>query len=268
MGEGTYAHRCTHGGPPRPHLILQGNAAQRSSSNADHQTPPNNHHQTLVNHHHQTPANNHHKSPLSSKGHHQTSFNDHLAAITKKSYQARVMSRLQDLRGADPAAGAIHQAAIAKNYPLVFLSIAQYRARVISRLQLRFQSPPGANVGQGACSSLKLMSRQRKRKFTKCSFMSALPCNGQNKQMACGASNQRHHREVMVKGKQCSGGAGYPVYRCCRYYGLLGNAISKNTQLMGGKEVRMYPIPALETLLETPGWHCLRLGQGTMHACY
>jgi hypothetical protein len=23
MGEGTYAHRCTHGGPPRPHLIVQ-----------------------------------------------------------------------------------------------------------------------------------------------------------------------------------------------------------------------------------------------------
>jgi hypothetical protein len=23
MGEGTYAHRCTHGGPPKPHLIVQ-----------------------------------------------------------------------------------------------------------------------------------------------------------------------------------------------------------------------------------------------------
>jgi hypothetical protein len=23
MGEGTYTHRCTHGGPPRPHLIVQ-----------------------------------------------------------------------------------------------------------------------------------------------------------------------------------------------------------------------------------------------------
>jgi hypothetical protein len=23
MGEGTYAHRCTHGGAPRPHLIVQ-----------------------------------------------------------------------------------------------------------------------------------------------------------------------------------------------------------------------------------------------------
>jgi hypothetical protein len=23
MGEGRYAHRCTHGGPPRPHLIVQ-----------------------------------------------------------------------------------------------------------------------------------------------------------------------------------------------------------------------------------------------------
>jgi hypothetical protein len=23
MGEGMYAHRCTHGGPPRPHLIVQ-----------------------------------------------------------------------------------------------------------------------------------------------------------------------------------------------------------------------------------------------------
>jgi hypothetical protein len=60
-------------------------------------------------------------------------------------------------------------------------------------------SPGGANVGQCAPSSLKLMSRQRKRKFTKCSFTPALPCNNQNKRMACGASNQRHHREVMVK---------------------------------------------------------------------
>jgi hypothetical protein len=139
------------------------------------------------------------------------------------------MSRLQGRQGADPAAIAIHQAAIAKNYPLVFLSIARYRARVISRLQSRLQSPGGANVGQGAPSFLKLMSRQRKRKFTKCSLTPALPCNDQNKRMACGASNQRHHREVMVKCKQCSGGAGYPVYRCCRCYGLLGNAISKKT---------------------------------------
>jgi hypothetical protein len=23
MGGGVYAHRCTHGGPPRPHLIVQ-----------------------------------------------------------------------------------------------------------------------------------------------------------------------------------------------------------------------------------------------------
>jgi hypothetical protein len=23
MGEGMYVHRCTHGGPPRPHLIVQ-----------------------------------------------------------------------------------------------------------------------------------------------------------------------------------------------------------------------------------------------------
>jgi hypothetical protein len=44
--------------------------------------------------------------------------------IAKNSYQARVMSRLQGRQGADPAAIAIHQAAIAKNYPLVFLSIA------------------------------------------------------------------------------------------------------------------------------------------------
>jgi hypothetical protein len=107
------------------------------------------------------------------------------------------------------------------------------------------------------------MSRQRKRKFTKRSFTSALPCNDQNKRMACGASNQRHHREVMVKCKQCSGGAGYPVYQCCRCYGLLGNAISKKNQLMGGKGVRMYPILALETLLETP-WMALS-EVGTRH---
>jgi hypothetical protein len=124
-------------------------------------------------------------------------------------YQARVMSRLQGRQGANPAAISIHQAAIANNSPLVFLSIARYRAPVISRLQSRLQSPGGANVGQGAPSSLKLMSRQRKRKFIKCSFTLALPCNDQNKRMACGALIQRHHREVMVKCKQCSGALCY-----------------------------------------------------------
>jgi hypothetical protein len=265
--------------PQSPNSALQ-------SPTIDHHPQPfmlsTNHHSSSKNDHHQSPllssngristsSNDQHKS-TSAKLHHQSTSQDHLSAIAKNSplvflsiarYQARVMSRLQGRRGANPAAIAIHQAAIAKNSPLVFLLIAQYRARVISRLQSRLQSPGGANVGQGAPSSLKVMSRQRKRNFTKCSFTSALPCNDQNKRMACGASIQRHHREVMVKCKQCSVGAGYPVYRCCRCYGLLGNAISKKNQLMGGKGVRMYPIPALETLLETP-WMALS-GVGTRH---
>jgi hypothetical protein len=41
------------------------------------------------------------------------------------------MSGLQGRRGANPAAIAIHQAAIAKNYPLVFLLMAQYWATAV-----------------------------------------------------------------------------------------------------------------------------------------
>jgi hypothetical protein len=59
----------------------------------------------------------------------------------------------------------------------------------------------------------------------KCAFTSALPCKDQNKRMVCSVSSQRHHHEVMLKCKKCPGNVGYPVYRCCRCYGLLQKAI-------------------------------------------
>jgi hypothetical protein len=46
------------------------------------------------------------------------------------------------------------------------------------------------------------------------------------------------------------------VYRCCRCYSLLQKAILEKNELMRRQGITIYPIPALETFLETP-WTAL-----------
>jgi hypothetical protein len=52
------------------------------------------------------------------------------------------------------------------------------------------------------------------------------------------------------------GAGGGPVYRCCRCYSLLTEAISKKRKAMHSNGTTIYPIPALTTLLAT-SWTAL-----------
>jgi hypothetical protein len=160
--------------PPK----LATNDQQPSNDSNNQQQEPSTDHKLVTNDQPQQPFIDHKLATNDHPPHHDS--NDQQDQSMRKDYSPW-HSNNKEVR--------IHQARILAQSPLVSLSIARYRSRLIKLAALPAPQSP----------KLEARFRQGRRKFTKCAFTLALACNKPTRRMMCAASCDRHHSEVMVK---------------------------------------------------------------------